>query len=75
MKKYNLQCSCGMVRSIPHFILMLRFIRNEKVYFRCPECGMVKCLRLVSHIVHDSTDAKEKELNKIKHSKEVWRKC
>ena len=64
------RCRCGHVFHIPLFLFFFR----DKVYRRCG-CGEVYCYRLIYHIVSDSTDQKRVEENKIRKSKEIYKRC
>jgi len=52
---------CGKENNI--LLLELRTLLLGKVRHTCP-CGMTSTYILVSHVVHDTTDVTEKELNK-----------
>ena len=45
------------------FLIQLLFMK--KVYRTCPFCHKVSCYRLIYHIVHDTLDMREKEVNQL----------
>ena len=49
---------------MPFFILKIRFIFNSKLMLSCPYCHKTSVYLYQFNMVHDSTDKKEKELNK-----------
>ena len=65
MKKYNLKCNyCSCDNYVSLFFLRLRLIIKGNIYVRCSNCGNISNYVLVSHIVHNTVDLREKELNK-----------
>ena len=65
-------CGSEMSKSKWFLISMILF---GKQYRKCSKCGMTSSYILIHHTVHDTTDAKEKELNKkLKDNlKVVWK--
>lgn len=63
--KYNLKCQyCGRDHYINKKWFELKLILFNKIYVKCKRCGKIQSYILISHIVHDTTDKKEKEYNK-----------
>lgn len=76
MRKYNLRCGyCGSDHNVRYFFLMLRLLVWGKVYVKCSNCSNVSAYIFVGHIVHDTVDGKEKELNRNlnKAKRELYR--
>lgn len=64
-KKYRLHCSyCGCDHYIPFFLLKIRYLFTDKIYYHCDCCHRVSNYRIFYHIVHDTTDKEEKIFNK-----------
>ena len=62
---------CGKENNI--LLLQFRLLLREKVYHRC-NCGKVSSYMAITHIVHDTTDSKEKEHNRLYDAgKGVWK--
>jgi len=69
----KIRCSCGNIGSLPRKYILLRcLLGNGRYYWKCPQCQKTTCLRTIAHIVRDSLDEKEKQLNKIKTSRRIW---
>lgn len=63
--KYNLKCQyCGRDHQVNKLILEIKLLLFNKIYVKCKKCGKIQSYILISHIVHDTTDKKEKEYNK-----------
>ena len=78
MKKHNLRCNhCGTDHYVSQFFLYLKLIILGDVNVVCSDCGYVSNYILVSHVVHDTTNIKEKEFNrKLEEGRRnAWKKC
>lgn len=65
MKRYNLRCNyCGTDHHVLRFLFYLKLLVLGDVDVVCSNCGYVSNYILVSHIVHDTTNMREKEFNK-----------
>lgn len=53
---------CSRINNVP--LLQFRLLIKDKVYHRC-SCGKVSSYRAITHIIHDTTDVKEKKYNKM----------
>ena len=64
----NVRCNyCGNQSQISLWkLLFLLGLGKNKYYYTCPRCHKTSCFLLMFRIVHDSTDKKEKEINKQK---------
>ena len=61
---------CGAERSVPMFYLLFVRMFKDKYYSKCQVCHHVSCYRMFFRLVHDSTDSKEKEYQKLSR---IWR--
>lgn len=53
-KKYGLTWQrigycCGLTFYEVKFLLMLRFAFKDTIYYRCPQCGKLHCLKMNYH--------------------------
>lgn len=66
--KYEYRCAyCGYEQTTNLWLLILRrLLGRTKTYYICPKCHKTNCLLLRFSIVRDSTDKKEKQMNKQK---------
>lgn len=64
----NVRCNyCGnQDRILLWKLLILLGLGKTKYYYTCPRCHKTSCLLLLFRTVHDSTDKKEKEMNRQK---------
>lgn len=66
-KKYSLRCQyCGHIQYKTLWILKLKLIFTNKIYYNCPKCHKTNCFLNIFHLRHESTDSKEKENNRNK---------
>lgn len=50
IKWHRVGYCCGLTFYEAKFILLLKFIFRDKLYFRCPQCGKVHCVKLSYHL-------------------------
>ena len=55
---------CGLTFYEPRFLLLLKFIFKDKIYFRCPQCGKVHSVKLSYHL-ETHFDKKMREENRM----------
>ena len=64
-KWYRLHCNyCGCDHYIPFFLLKIRYLFTDKVYYTCSCCHKTSNYRIFYHIIHDTTDRDELLFNK-----------
>ena len=56
MTYHNVGYCCGMNHYMLKFILFLKFALNDKIYWRCPQCGKLHCTVLSWHTVPKFTE-------------------
>ena len=67
MDRYRFRCNyCGNEHYKLLWLLKLRLIFTDKLYFTCPKCHKTNCYVQIFHLRHDSTDTLEKGRNKQK---------
>lgn len=65
-ENYKITCNhCGSAILRPVWWLKLLFIFKRRLYFVCDECHSTSCYISFFNMIHDTTDEKEKELNKL----------
>ena len=61
----KMRCNyCGREKEVALWRILIKRIFKNRWYDTCPRCHKTSCYRLFPHVVHDSTDKKEKQLNK-----------
>ena len=64
-KKYRIKCQyCGCDEYKWEWLLKLRLIFTNRIYFHCPLCHHTTTYLYIFHLRHDSLDKKEKFFNK-----------
>lgn len=65
VRKYNIHCNyCGADKPVSWLLLHLRLLFRGTIYDRCDDCGHMSAYILVSHVVHDTCNIKEKDVNR-----------
>ena len=65
--KYKFRCQyCGYEHYKTLWLLKMRLMFTDKVYYNCPKCHKINCFRAIFNLRHDSTDSIEKNRNREK---------
>lgn len=65
IEKIKVRCNyCGKEKRVALWRIFIKRIFKERWYDTCPRCHKTSCYRLIPNVIHDSTDKKEKQLNK-----------
>lgn len=65
MKKHTFRCNyCGATHKRPYWLLLIYHIFKEKIYINCDVCHHTNAYPMYLRVYHDSTDTKERQLNK-----------
>lgn len=65
--KYKFKCQyCGTISTKLLWLLKIKLIFTDKIYYTCPNCHKTNCFVSIFHLRHDSTDSIEKNRNKGK---------
>lgn len=65
MRKWKIRCNyCGDETYENYYYLLLKRVFKPKYYRTCNKCHKTSAYLFMPHIVHDTIDKKEKEMNK-----------